>query len=66
MTFTELEYILMIAVAVLLWRGSVLNSRIAYLTMRSDRYANFLMRIGEGKGTVIQNEEGTWEFKEKS
>lgn len=65
MTFTELEYVLMIAVAVLLWRNSSLHSRVMHARNEADRYANFLIDVGKGKGSVVMNDEGTWTYKPK-
>lgn len=63
MTFTELEYVLMLAVVVLLWRLSVANRRIDFLIYRSDKYAEFLIKIGKGQGRVVLNENDVYEFK---
>lgn len=63
MTFTELEYVLMIAVAVMLWRMSAMSRRIDWLVLRSDRYAEFLIKVGKKEGSVILNENGIYEFK---
>jgi hypothetical protein len=65
MTFTELEYVLMLAVAVMLWRGSVMQRRLDDVSRRADRYADYLINVGKGKGSVIKNEEGTWTYKGK-
>ena len=53
MTFTELEYVLMIAVAVMLWRVSAMSRRIDWLVRRSDRYAEFLIQVGKKEGRII-------------
>ena len=58
MTFTELEYCLMLAVAVLLWRNSVLSNRLMMVTARADRYVNFLIGIHKGYGRVVEDEDG--------
>lgn len=63
MTFTELEYVLMLAVAVLLWRISAANRRIDWLVARADRYANFLIQVGKGEGRIVLNDNDTFEFK---
>lgn len=63
MTFTELEYVLMLAVVVLLWRLSVASRRIDWLILRSDRYAEFLIKVGKGEGRIILNENDVYEFK---
>lgn len=63
MTFTELEYVLMLTVAVLLWRLSAQARRIDWLVLRSDRYANFLIQVGKREGRIVLNENGVYEFK---
>ena len=65
MTFTELEYVLMLAVAVLLWRVSAMSRRIDWLVRRSDRYAEFLIRVGKGEGRIVLNDNDMYEFKSK-
>lgn len=62
MTFTELEYVLMLAVAVLLWRGSVMQRRLDDTRRRADRYADYLINVGKGKGSVIKDKEGEWMY----
>lgn len=52
MTFTELEYLLMLAVAVLLWRNARLDQAKRNAVYDADRYAYYLMQIGRGKGKV--------------
>lgn len=64
MTFTELEYVLMLTAVVLMCRIGVLNRRIDFLVRQSDRYAEFLMSIGRGEGRVVLNQEDeTYEYK---
>jgi hypothetical protein len=58
MTFTELEYCLMLAVAVLLWRNSVLNHQLYRMTARADRYVEFLLGVHRGEGRVVEDENG--------
>jgi len=65
MTFTELEYVLMIAVAVLLWRNSALNKVNSDAVDAANKYANFLIRVGKGEGTVVKDKDGSWTFKPK-
>jgi hypothetical protein len=65
MTFTELEYVLMLACAVLLWRASVANRKAEHEAARANTYAEFLTDIGKGQGSVVKNDEGTWTFKRK-
>lgn len=58
MTFTELEYCLMLAVVVLLWRNSVMNHRLYRMTERADRYVEFLLGLHRGEGRVVEDENG--------
>jgi len=58
MTFTDLEYILMIAVAVLLWRNSVLRGAAEREERRANKYANWLMNLYEKKGKIVQKDDG--------
>ena len=53
MTFTELEYVLMIAIAILLWRNAKLNRAKDDAVYAADKYARFLILIGKGKGAVV-------------
>jgi hypothetical protein len=64
MTFTELEYVLLLACAVLLWRASVASRRADIEAYRANKYANNLIAIYEGKGKVIKDDEGRYTFKE--
>ena len=64
MTFTELEYVLMLACAVLLWRASALRRALDMESYRANKYANFLTAVYEGKGKVIKDDEGRYAFKE--
>lgn len=63
MTFTELEYLLMLAVAVLLWRNAKLDQSETDAINAANKYAYFLMQIGKGKGTVKQ-EGNSFRFQE--
>jgi phage major head subunit gpT-like protein len=65
MTFTELEYVLMLACAVLLWRASVANRRADIESDRANRYAAFLTDLYEGRGSVVKDDEGRYMFKHK-
>lgn len=58
MTFNELEYCLMLAVAVLLWRNSVLQGRLHRMTARADRYVGFLLGVHRGEGRVVEDGDG--------
>ena len=57
MTFNELEYILMLAVAVLLWRNSVLRNAAAQEERRANKYANWLVGVYEKKGKIVQKDD---------
>jgi hypothetical protein len=65
MTFTELEYVLMLACAVLLWRASAVRRALDRESDRANRYANDLISIYEGKGSVVKDDEGRYMFKRK-
>jgi hypothetical protein len=58
MTFTELEYILMVAVAVLLWANSSLRAGAEREERRANKYANWLMGVYEKKGKIVQKDDG--------
>lgn len=58
MNFTELEYLLMLAVAVLLWRNSVLRNAAAQEERRANKYANWMMGIYNKKGKIVQRDDG--------
>jgi hypothetical protein len=57
MNFSELEYILMLAVAVLLWRNSVLRNAAAQEERRANKYANWLVGVYEKKGKIVQRDD---------
>ncbi len=57
MNFSELEYILMLAVAVLLWRNSVLRNAAAQEERRANKYANWLVGVYEKKGKIVQKDD---------
>jgi hypothetical protein len=65
MTFTELEYVLMLACAVLLWRASALRRALDRESARANQYANNLILIHQGKGIVVKDDEGRYMFKQK-
>jgi hypothetical protein len=58
MTFTELEYVLMIEVLALLWRGAILSTQRDRAHEHAMRYAEFLMATYRGTGKVIKTDEG--------
>lgn len=53
MNFTDLEWALMLAVAVLLWRNSVLRNAVAQEERRANKYANWLMDVYKNKGKIV-------------
>ncbi len=65
MTFTELEYVLMLACAVLLWRASAVRRALDRESARANKYADNLIAIYEGKGSVVKDDEGRYMFKHK-
>lgn len=65
MTFTELEYVLMVTVAVLMWRNRVMYIDAMKSELRANKYADFLIQIAKGEGTVVKNDDGVWTFKPK-
>jgi hypothetical protein len=58
MSFTDLEYILMVAVAVLLWRNASANMNAMREEARANKYANWLMGVYEKKGKIVQKDDG--------
>lgn len=65
MNFTELEYVLMIAVAVLLWRNSSMKAWVQLEEARANKYARWLVDTAKGNGKVVQCDDGTWEYQPK-
>ncbi len=57
MNFSELEYVLLTAVAVLLWRNSVLRNAAAQEERRANKYANWLVGVYEKKGKIVQKDD---------
>jgi hypothetical protein len=58
MNFTDLEYVLMIAVAVLLWRNASIKMWARSEEYRANKYANWLMGVYEKKGKIVQKDDG--------
>jgi uncharacterized membrane protein len=56
--FTDLEYILMVAVAVLLWRNQSMKTWAMYEKYRANKYANWLVGVYEKKGKIVQKDDG--------
>jgi hypothetical protein len=57
MTFTDLEYVLMIAVAVLLWRNASVKMWAEREERRANKYANWLVGVYEKKGKIVQKDD---------
>jgi hypothetical protein len=64
MNFTDLEYVLMIAVAVLLWRNADTRRWAYYEKYRADKYARWMKEIYKKKGTIVEKDDGYY-FEEK-
>lgn len=62
MTFTDLEWALMVTVVVLMWRNRVVYIDAMKLEARANKYADFLIQVAKGDGKVVQTDKG-WEFK---
>ncbi len=58
MNFTDLEYVLMVAVAVLLWRNASIKMWAEHEERRANKYANWLMGVYEKKGKIVQKDDG--------
>lgn len=54
MTFTELEYVLMLCCVVLLWRISVVTTQRNEQRDRADRYCHFLLGVHRKQGRVVE------------
>jgi hypothetical protein len=57
MTFTDLEYVLMIAVAVLLWRNASVKMWAEHEERRANKYANWLVGVYEKKGKIVHKDD---------
>lgn len=64
MNFTDLEWALMLTIAVLLWRTAVLRLDAKLMEQRANVYADWLIQVAKGDGKVVQTDTG-WEFKPK-
>lgn len=54
MTFTELEYVLMLCCVVMAWRVSVVTSQRNMECERADRYCRFLLGVHRRQGKVVE------------
>jgi chloramphenicol 3-O-phosphotransferase len=57
MTFTDLEYVLMVAVAVLLWRNASVKMWAEREERRANKYANWLVGVYEKKGKIVHKDD---------
>ena len=64
MNFTNLEWALMLTIAVLLWRNRSMYIDAMRQEMRANKYADWLIQVAKGDGKVVQTDTG-WEFKPK-
>lgn len=58
MNFTELEYVLMIAVFALLWRNSSMKTQAMREEDRANKYARWLMSVHDNRGKIVRKEDG--------
>jgi hypothetical protein len=58
MSFTDLEYILMVAVAVLLWRNASVKMWAEREERRANKYSRWLIGVYEKKGKIVQKDDG--------
>lgn len=58
MTFTELEYVLMLCCVVLLWRVSVVTNQRNSESERANRYTRFMVGIYNNEGKVVKKNDG--------
>jgi hypothetical protein len=65
MNFSDLEYILMVAVAVLLWRNSDVKRWGEREERRANKYANWLVGVYENKGKIVHKDDSYY-FEEKT
>jgi hypothetical protein len=58
MNFSELEYVLMVAVAVLLWRNASVKMWAEREERRANKYSRWLIGVYEKKGKIVQKDDG--------
>lgn len=58
MNFTDLEYVLMIAVFALLWRNVKANANATEEEARANKYARWMEMVYEKKGKIVQKDNG--------
>jgi hypothetical protein len=64
MNFTDLEYLLMLAVAVLLWRNAHIRRWAEHEESRANKYADWLIGVYKNKGRIIHKDDSYF-FEEK-
>lgn len=57
MTFTDLEYVLMIAVFALLWRNMAAHMNTAREEARANKYARWLMGVHKNQGKIVHKDD---------
>jgi hypothetical protein len=62
--FTDLEYLLMLACAVLLWRNASMKLRAKAEEYRANKYANWLIGVYQNKGKIVHKDDAYF-FEEK-
>jgi len=58
MSFTELEYVLMIVVVVLLWRVSSVTAWAESEEYRANKYARWMKDVYQKKGKIVEKDDG--------
>lgn len=68
MTFTELEYVLMLCCVVMAWRVSVVTAQRNSESERANRYTRFMVGIYNNEGKVVKKNDGFYyeEFNKSS
>jgi hypothetical protein len=62
--FTDLEYVLMLAVVVLLWRAADTRRWAEHEERRANKYANWLVGVYQNKGKIVHRDDSYF-FEEK-
>jgi hypothetical protein len=62
--FTDLEYLLMLACAVLLWRNTSMKLWAKAEEYRANKYANWLIGVYQNKGKIVHKDDAYF-FEEK-
>ena len=57
MTFTELEYLLMLTIAVLLWRMGVIKMAQMDAEITANKYARWMKAIYFGQGRIVSKDD---------